>query len=96
MELIKEVLGKNLISLRKQRGLSQVELANALNIASSTYNQWEKGSAWPSSANLEMLASYYGIRSTALFLEDPFVISSSVMKSELIKDLEAVIQKLSL
>jgi transcriptional regulator with XRE-family HTH domain len=97
MELLREVLTRNLKHLRKQKGLTQAELCSALGITHSTYNQWEKGTVWPGSSNLEALATYYGIRSTRLF-HDPDINSfpsSQTTLTEIKLDLQAIIDKLA-
>jgi transcriptional regulator with XRE-family HTH domain len=68
MDLIRIILSQNLIELRKARGLTQVELANMIQVTHSTYNTWENG-AWPSSAGLEKLAAFYGVRSSRFFYD---------------------------
>lgn len=97
MELLREVLTRNLKDLRKEKGLTQVELCNSIGVTHSTYNQWEKGTVWPGSANLEALAAYYGVRSTRLFF-DPDIDSlpgNQISLSQVKSDLQAIIDKLS-
>lgn len=97
MDLLREVLSHNLKDLRKQKGFTQVELSIALNITPSTYNQWEKGSAWPGSANLEALASLYSVRATRFF-QDPDLSENPknrITISEIKKDLDALIDKIN-
>lgn len=40
---IKDAFCKNLIALRKQKGLKQTEVAAALGISDKTYSKWETG-----------------------------------------------------
>lgn len=52
---------KILLRLRKEKGLSQTELAEELGIARQTVSRWEAGFAMPSAENLIGLSRVYGI-----------------------------------
>lgn len=56
MEL-KEIL----LHLRKEKGLSQAELAEELGITRQTISRWESGLATPSAENLIGLSRVYGV-----------------------------------
>ncbi len=49
-------LGKTIIRLRMQKGLSQAELASRLEIHASQLNRWEKNLSQPRASSLERLA----------------------------------------
>lgn len=49
----------NLASLRKQKGLSQKELAQELGISSQTISNIENKSAYPTFTNLEKIAKFF-------------------------------------
>lgn len=46
---------------RKRQGLSQEELAEALNVSRQTVSKWETGAALPSAENLLALSRLYGV-----------------------------------
>lgn len=46
---------------RKQRGISQIELAEALEVSRQTISKWETGTALPSAENLLALSKLYGV-----------------------------------
>ena len=48
-------------SLRKERGLSQEALAEALGVSRQAVTKWEDGSALPSTANLLALADFFSV-----------------------------------
>jgi len=50
-----------LTSLRKQKGLTQLELAEILNVSRQAVSRWEAGSAVPSTDNLKILSDLYGV-----------------------------------
>lgn len=47
--------------LRLEKGETQKELAQKLNVPQSNYNRWETGERKPNSENLEKLAVYFGV-----------------------------------
>ena len=48
-------LEDKLLSLRKQQGLTQLELAQALRVSRQAISKWETGEATPSLENLKSL-----------------------------------------
>lgn len=54
-------LHEKLIRLRKQKGMSQLELAEALEVSRQAISKWEVGSAVPSTENLRGLSNLYGV-----------------------------------
>jgi transcriptional regulator with XRE-family HTH domain len=59
---------KKLYELRKQKGLSQDELANKLNVSRQTISKWELGESTPEMEKLIMLSDYFGISLDELIL----------------------------
>lgn len=58
---IKTSLPAKLVSLRKQKGLTQMELAEKLNVSRQAISRWEVGAAVPSTDNLKVLGDLYGV-----------------------------------
>ena len=54
-------LGERLSSLRKEKGISQLELAEALRVSRQAVSRWECGEALPSTEHLITLSELYGI-----------------------------------
>ena len=54
-------LSEKLTTLRKSKGLSQLELAEAINVSRQAISRWEVGTATPSAENLKCLSEYYEI-----------------------------------
>ncbi|MCY8281236.1 MULTISPECIES: helix-turn-helix domain-containing protein [Bacillus] len=54
-------LGKNLKKLRSQRGLSQYQVADKLEIQRGRYNSWENDIAKPSVEMLKKIADFYNV-----------------------------------
>lgn len=54
-------LEEKLVSLRKSKGLSQLKLAEMMDVSRQAISRWEVGSAVPSTENLKYLAGLYEI-----------------------------------
>lgn len=54
-------LPEKLYTLRKKSGLSQEQLAEALNVSRQAISKWESGSAMPESDKLLALSNYFGV-----------------------------------
>lgn len=54
-------LKEKLVGLRKEKGLSQLELAELAKVSRQAVSRWEVGSAIPSTNNLKFLSDLYGV-----------------------------------
>ena len=54
-------LSEKLYNLRKSKGLSQEELAEALGVSRQAISKWENGSATPESDKLIAIATYFSV-----------------------------------
>lgn len=80
-------LPERIRSLRKERGLSQEALAEALGVSRQAVTKWEDGSALPSTANLLALADFFSVP-----LED-FVRPAAQEETEQEKGAEPPVQR---
>ena len=71
-----------LYELRKKAGLSQEELASALEVTRQTISKWETGDSAPDMGKLTAMAGFFGISLDALVLgrEQGTAAASSVEK----------------
>lgn len=60
-------LEEKLVSLRKAKGLSQMKLAEKMNVSRQAISRWETGAAIPSSENLKYLSDLYSVSLLLLF-----------------------------
>ena len=63
-------LEEKLISLRKEKGLSQMKLAEMMNVSRQAISRWEVGAAVPSTDNLKFLGNLYGVSLEYLLNDD--------------------------
>lgn len=54
-------LATNLVTLRKRKGLTQLDLAEKLNVSRQAISRWEVGAAVPSTDNLRILSELYNV-----------------------------------
>ena len=55
------MIGQTIRDLRKQRKISQTELAKILHVSQQTVTAWETGKAEPSSSAISSLADYFNV-----------------------------------
>ena len=60
-------IGKNIRKLRKERNLTQEELAELLNITSQAVSKWENETGMPDISQIIPLASIFGVSIDTLF-----------------------------
>lgn len=70
MKDIKSHVAKNLGALRKQRGLTQADLAEKLNYSDKAISRWEKGDTLPDLNVLYEICQFYGITMNELIGEE--------------------------
>ena len=63
-------LSEKIFSLRKQRGLSQEELAGKLNVSRQAVSRWEGGSALPDASNILQLSKLFEVTADYLLNDD--------------------------
>ena len=64
-------MGKEIRRLRKDRGLTQEALADALNVTAQTVSKWELGNSVPDVQMLPEIAVFFGVTIDQLFAMDP-------------------------
>lgn len=74
MEELKYIISNNLILLRKNAKLTQLEFSSKINYSDKAVSKWEKGESMPSIDVLKAICDFYGIT-----LND--IISDNVIKN---------------
>jgi len=62
--------GSTLRHLRKEKGLTQEQLAAQLNVTFQTISNWERDESWPDLSMLPVLAGFFGVTTDALLAVD--------------------------
>ena len=70
-------LAEKLVSLRKQKGLTQMDLAEQLNVSRQAISRWEVGAAVPSTDNLKILSEIYGVSVDDILKGESMVVSQN-------------------
>lgn len=55
-------------NLRREKGLSQAEVAELIGVSANHYGKWELGKVFPRAASLEALADAFGVTSKWLMI----------------------------
>lgn len=65
----RETFAKNLKYYVDKSGRMQIEIAEAVGVAKSTFTAWIKGDKYPRIDKIELLANYFGIQKSDLIEE---------------------------
>ena len=63
-------IGNTIAKLRKKHGMTQLQLAQRLNISDKTVSRWENGSALPDANNIFQLSKLFGVTADYLLNDD--------------------------
>ena len=63
---MKVKIGERIKQLRKEKDITQEQLAKALNVTSAAVSKWERGETYPDITALQPLAYYFGVSLDAL------------------------------
>lgn len=72
-------LGNKIRALRKKKGITQEQLASALNMSPQAVSKWEMGAGYPDVALLPVIAAYFGVSLDVLFDYDATNIEEKIM-----------------
>ena len=70
-------IGNNIAALRKEKGITQEELAKILGVSAQAVSKWENNSSCPDVALLTDIADYFGVTVDALLRAQGDEITSS-------------------
>lgn len=66
----KNILSMKLKNYRQQKGITQQELAELLNVSDKSISKWEVGNGYPSKKNMLKISELLGISLEVLLLEE--------------------------
>lgn len=80
------ITGHTIKSLREDRGYTQLQLANLLNVSDKTVSKWETGKGLPDISLIEPLSAALGVSVAELFSGKPAInknLSANMIKSKI-------------
>lgn len=66
---LKDIVKQNLVNLRKESGLTQIELAKKVNFSDKAVSRWENGEVSPDIETFEALSKIYSVPTSYFFEE---------------------------
>ena len=70
---MKEInISKNIADLRKRKGITQEQLASALNISPQAISKWETNTSFPDAQTLPLIAAYFEVSIDYLFYGEDY------------------------
>lgn len=91
MTEIKDIIAKNLISLRKKNNLTQGELAQKINYSDNAISRWERGEVTPSIETLDQIAKVFNVSLSSLVEDDAKGVSIEKDKKQIINKLAVIL-----
>ena len=79
-EVFVMAIGDNIKNLRLQHSLSQLELANIVDVSDKAVSTWEQNKVMPRMGVIQKIADYFGIQKSEL-IEDNAVVQAPVKRS---------------
>lgn len=95
MEDLKKIIAKNIQSLRKEAGITQIELAERLNYSDKAVSKWERGDSLPDITVLKHIADMFGVTVDYLLNEEHDLPELSVATKKLIRKNRTIITLLA-
>lgn len=66
---VKKIFAKNVLRLRKEKGLTQQELGNQIGLGKTTVSQWESAQKLPHASSIEKISAFFCVAKSVLFAE---------------------------
>ena len=86
--MISTNVGKNIAQLRKSKGKTAEQLANALRVSRQTISKWERGDTVPTAYNMVDIATYLDIPISDIYVQ---IVSGSKHTGAVCTDIDFVI-----
>ena len=70
MEDLKQIISKNIVSLRNSENMTQAELAEKLNYSDKAVSKWERGESLPDVIVIKQIADIFGVTVDSLLTDN--------------------------
>ena len=81
-------IGATIATLRKKRGMTQLELAQKLNVSSKAVSKWENGQGYPDITLFPLLAALFGVSLDFLMLQKKGIVVAGNMLVDIVKQID--------
>ena len=81
-------IGNTIAALRKKCGLTQIELAERLNVSNKAVSKWENGQGYPDISIFPALASLFGVSIDYLMLQKKGIAVAGNIVTDIVKSIE--------
>ena len=78
-------LGKKIIEMRKNKNLSQEQLAEVLNVSRQTISNWENGKFYPDIDALVKISKYFNISLDDLLASDSNILNHLKVSTDIVR-----------
>lgn len=78
-------LPDKLTYLRKQKGITQLQLAEQMEVSRQAVSRWEQGESVPTLENLKFLSNFYAIQLETLINDDRHILKSHVNQEQAVE-----------
>ena len=95
MEDIKKIIANNIQQLRRETGITQLDLAERLNYSDKAISKWERGESVPDITVLKQIADMFGVTVDYLLCETHDLPELSVATKRMIRKNRLIITLLS-
>ncbi len=70
MKELNAIIAENIVSLRKSKGLTQLQLAEQLNYSDKAVSKWERGESLPDISVIKQIADFFSVSVDYLLTEE--------------------------
>ncbi|RNC29779.1 MAG: LexA repressor [Candidatus Dichloromethanomonas elyunquensis] len=79
---VKKIFASNIFALRKEKGLTQLELAENLDVSKTAVSEWESANKLPNAGSIEKISAFFNVPKSTLFGEgrDRFLSYDKMLK----------------
>ena len=84
-----KTVGKIIAALRRQRGMTQSELADKLNVSNKAISKWESGTCYPDIAQFPAMAALFGVTVDYLMTEKRGIAVAGNIITDIVKTIDA-------
>lgn len=82
-------IGETIAELRKSHGMTQLALADRLNVSDKAISKWENGQGYPDITLFPLLASLFGVSIDYLMLRKKGIVVAGNMITDVVKNISA-------